>query len=199
MKKIYLYPFWLRFWHWFNAILFLVLIVSGLSLHYSDPTKSFMSFRIAMVSHNVAGILLSLNYLMFFINSIMGGNIKHYIPKLKGFSKRFILQIRYYVLGIFINEPHPFHTTKQNKFNPMQQVTYLFIMFMFMPIIVISGWLLMFPEFAPDQLFGMGGVWPMAFAHTITGFLLSIFMIGHIYLGTTGSSMTELFKSMVTG
>jgi thiosulfate reductase cytochrome b subunit len=199
MKKIFMYPFWLRFWHWFNAFLFFILILSGLSLHYSDPKTSFLPFNIGVIFHNVAGILLSLNYMFFFIKSIISGNYKHYIPQVRGFLGRFYAQIRYYVLGIFINEPHPFDSTPEHKFNPMQQSAYLFIMFVFMPFICISGWLLMFPELAPDQMFGMGGVWPMAFAHTIIGYMLSLFMLVHIYLGTTGSTIGELYKSIITG
>lgn len=199
MKKILLYPFWLRFWHWFNALLFMILIASGLSLHYTDPGSGYFSFRVAMFAHNVSGIILSLNYLFFFIRSIISGNILHYIPKIKGFFSRLLIQARYYLLGIFIGEPHPYHSSLKNKFNPMQQITYLSIMFGLMPLIIISGLLLMFPEIAPDQLLGMGGVWPMAFAHTIIGFFLSLFMVGHIYLGTTGNTIFDLFKSMING
>ncbi len=199
MKKIYLYPIWLRFWHWLNALLFIVLIVSGLSLHFSDPNSAFINFRWAMVSHNISGIFLSFNYALFFVLSLLTGNIKHYIPKIKGFVKRMLLQARYYLLGIFINEPHPFNTSKENKFNPMQQVAYLGVMFLLMPAIVISGWLLMFPETAPNQIFGMGGVWPMALFHSVVGFFLSLFLVGHLYLATTGSTVGELFKSMITG
>ena len=45
----------------------------------------------------------------------------------------------------------------------------------------------------------MGGVWPMAIIHAIVGFLLTIFMIGHIYLGTTGEHPSEYFQAMITG
>lgn len=199
MKKEYIYPFWLRFWHWLNALLFLILIISGISLHYSDPKSYWIPFDIAVLSHNISGVLLSLNYLFYFIFNIISGNYKQYIPKLKGLKHRFYLQAKYYVLGIFVGEKHPFETDQQSKFNPLQQIAYLFIMFVFMPIICISGWLLMFPELAPDELFGMGGVWPMALLHTIVGFFLSIFMFVHIYLGTTGNTIGELYKSMITG
>jgi len=199
MKKIYLYPFWLRFWHWSNALLFLILIVSGLSLHYSDPNNSFIPFQVGVVAHNLAGILLSLNYLFFVIKSIISGNIKHYIPNFKGLTKRLFIQARYYLLGIFIGEPHPFKTDPENKFNPMQQLAYLGVMFFLVPLVIISGWALLFPEFAPDKIFGMGGVWPMALLHTIVGFLLSVFMFAHIYLATTGNTVGELFKSMISG
>ncbi|MGC8958071.1 MAG: cytochrome b/b6 domain-containing protein [Candidatus Kapaibacteriota bacterium] len=199
MKKIFIYPFWLRFWHWTNATLFLLLIATGLSIHYSDPKTALIPFRVSVIIHNISGILLSLNYLFFFIKSIISKNYKHYIPKFKGLLGRIYIQLRYYLLGIFIGEPHPFETSPEEKFNPLQQVTYLVIMAFFMPLIILTGWLLMFPEFAPDEFLGLGGVWPMALMHTITGFILSLFMLVHIYLGTTGQTLSELYKSMLTG
>ncbi|MGQ9819460.1 MAG: cytochrome b/b6 domain-containing protein [Candidatus Kapaibacteriales bacterium] len=199
MKKIYLYPFWLRFWHWLNALLFFLLISSGLSLHFSSPKTGLIPFKTAILIHNISGILLSLNYLYFLVLSLIKGNYKYYLPKLKGFWQRIYLQARYYAIGIFIGEPHPFDPNLEQKFNPLQQVTYLIIMAIFMPLIILSGWALMFPEFAPDEFLGLGGVWPMALLHTIMGYTLSIFMLAHIYLGTTGRTIGELFKSMLTG
>lgn len=199
MKKIYLYPFWLRFWHWLNALLFLLLIISGLSLHFSDPKTGVIPFKTAILIHNISGILLSFNYLFFLVASIINGNYKHYLPTLKGFWQRIFLQARYYLIGIFIGENHPFEPNQKQKFNPLQQISYLIIMAFFMPMIIISGWALMFPEFAPDEFLGLGGVWPITLIHTITGFILSIFMVVHIYLGTTGKTISELFKSMLTG
>ncbi|MBI5325625.1 MAG: cytochrome b/b6 domain-containing protein [Ignavibacteriae bacterium] len=199
MKKIYLYPFWLRFWHWFNALLFFVLIVSGLSLHYADPKSFFIPFGLSIITHNVAGILLTLNYLLFFILNFAGGNYKFYLPEIKGFWSRVLTQTKYYIIGILIGESHPFSVNEKRKFNPMQQIAYIVIMYLFMPLIVVTGWLLMFPELAPNEFFGMGGVWPMALAHAVTGFVLRLFIFAHIYLGTTGNTIGELFKSMITG
>ncbi|MCL5991482.1 MAG: cytochrome b/b6 domain-containing protein [Bacteroidetes bacterium] len=199
MKKIFLYPFWLRFWHWFNAFLFLVLIISGLSLHYADPKSFFIPFRISIITHNISGILLTLNYIFFLIFNFTSGNYKFYIPSIKGFGQRTITQIKYYIIGILIGEKHPFSANEKRKFNPIQQVSYILIMFAFLPMIIVTGWLLMFPELAPDEFFGMGGVWPMALAHAITGFILSVFMIVHIYLGTTGGTISELYRSMING
>lgn len=199
MKKVFIYPFWLRFWHWFNALLFFVLIISGISLHYADSNLGYLSYKQSMYIHNISGILLTLNYLMFIIFSIITGNIKHYIPKLKGLWHRVFLQVRFYFLGIFLNEYHPFYSTKENKFNPIQQITYFIVMLGMLPLLIISGWLMLFPEYAPDQILGIGGVWPMAFLHILTGLLLSLFMLVHIYLGTTGNTVLELFKSMITG
>lgn len=199
MTKEYLYPVWLRIWHWFNALLFVVLILTGISMHYSNSNELFISFELSMIIHNTAGVILSLNYLAFLIFNMISGNYKHYIPVLKGLFNRLIIQAKYYAGGIFRGEEHPYESSSKNKFNPLQQLTYIGIMYFFMPVIVITGILLMFPELAPDKILGMGGVWPMAILHLASGFFLTLFMIGHIYLATTGETVTANFKAMVDG
>lgn len=60
MTSLYLYPVWVRLWHWTNALLFLILIASGVSMHFAGADW-LMSFATARVVHNVAGILLILS------------------------------------------------------------------------------------------------------------------------------------------
>ena len=56
--KLYLYPVWIRIWHMLNAVLCLLLIVTGLSIQFSNPA-TVVQFRAAVSIHNIAGILLS--------------------------------------------------------------------------------------------------------------------------------------------
>lgn len=199
MSKIYLYPLWLRVWHWLNALCFLILILTGLGMHYAGTWVSFISFEYSRLFHNFFGILLSVNYAFFLFGNLYTGNYKQYIPKLNGIINRIYLQARYYSYGIFQGEDHPFHTDVENKFNPLQQITYLFIMYVFLPLVVISGILLFFPETAPDKIWGMGGIWPVAIFHISIGYVLSFFMFAHIYLATHGKTVTANFKSMIDG
>lgn len=199
MKKIYLYPKWLRFWHWLNALLFFILILSGISLHFSDSGSLLVPFDLAIKAHNICGIIVSAIFLYYTIMNIVSKNYRHYIPVMKDIFNRMYKQAKFYLMGIFLREHHPYPSSEQQKFNPMQQLAYFGVIFFGMPIIIISGWLLMFPEIAPDEIFGMGGVWPIALLHTVTGFFLSLFMVGHIYLGTTGHTVGDLFKAMITG
>ncbi|MCE5304238.1 MAG: cytochrome b/b6 domain-containing protein [Chloroherpetonaceae bacterium] len=199
MRKIYLYPIWLRIWHFLNALLMLLLILSGISLHFSATSSFLFPFKTGMLIHNISGIVLTLAYLFYFVLNITSGNIKYYFPVIKGFIGNLWTQGKYYLLGIFGRERHPFHTDEKHKFNPLQQITYLGVMYFLVPFIIISGWALLFPELAPDEFLGMGGIWPMALLHTILGFLVTIFMIGHIYLGTTGEDPLEYFKTIITG
>ena len=199
IHKEYFYPLWLRIWHWLNALFFILLIFSGINLQYSGSENPVIDFSLAITIHNTAGILLTVNYFIFFILNLVTGNYKQYIPKLKELFKRLFVQAKFYVTGIFKNEPHPFEITKNSKFNPLQQITYLNIMYLLVPVIIISGWALLFPDVIIEKILGENGLFPTAVLHTIAGFLLSIFMFGHIYLATTGKKITSGIKSMITG
>ena len=198
-RKEYFYPLWLRIWHWLNALFFILLIFSGINLQYASTENPVIAFATAITVHNMSGILLTVNYLMFLLLNIISGNYKQYLPVLKGIIKRLYLQAKFYLIGIFKNEPHPFETTKGNKFNPLQQITYLKIMYILLPIVIITGWALFFPDIIIENLFGDNGLFITAIIHTIIGFFLSLFMLGHIYLATTGKTVLSNTKSMFTG
>lgn len=200
-KKLYLYPVWIRLWHITNAILFLILIVTGISLQFSGKTEPFtlVSFKPAVSWHNTAAFLLVLSYVVFYIGNFVSGNIKHYRNNSGTLFKDLIKQFNYYRKGMFHGEPHPFPVTAESKFNPLQRFTYLLAMYAGMPILIISGTLLFFPELLPLQVFGVSGLLINDLIHISAGFLLSIFMFVHIYTCTLGSKPTALFKSMVDG
>lgn len=198
-EKQYFYPLWLRIWHWINALLFVALIVSGITLQYANQDNWFLSFSSAITLHNSAGITLTFNYLLFFLGNLVSGNYKQYIPKLKGIFTRLFVQARFYLWGVFKGEPHPYEVNLENKFNPLQQITYTNIMYLVMPIIFITGWALLFPEFIVKEFFGESGLFLTAILHTVTGFFLSLFMIGHFYLAISGKTIKEGIKPMIDG
>ncbi len=134
-NREYYYPAWLRIWHWLNALLFFSLIFSGINLQYVDTKSPIINFQNAVLIHNISGITLTVNYLFFFILNIASGNYKQYLPKLKGILNRLLIQMKFYISGIFKNESHPFETSKAQKFNPLQQITYLKIMYIVFPLI----------------------------------------------------------------
>ena len=50
-----------------------------------------------------------------------------------------------------------------------------------------------------EATLGVPGIGLWALVHTYTGFCLSLFMVVHVYLGTTGASLGELFRFMWFG
>jgi len=198
-EKIYLYPVWTRIWHGINAILILLLIVTGVSMQYSNPDFNLIRFDIAVSIHNYAGVLLTLNYLFFFIGNLVTSNGRYYKFNRKGLYKRLKMQFIYYMAGIFRNEPPPFPIKKERKFNPLQQFTYVIAMYILLPVVVITGWAYLYPEILFDKVFSGSGLKVNDFIHVLTGFFLSFFLIVHVYFCTIGATFVSNFRSMING
>jgi thiosulfate reductase cytochrome b subunit len=198
---MYLYPKWIRIWHVINAIMFLVLIITGISMQYTDKENGIymVGFALAVKWHNYAAFVLTLNYIIFFVGNGFTSNGRYYRIKKDTFLSDLIKQAKYYAFGMFRGEKHPFPVTLENKFNPLQKITYVLAMYLGMPLLIISGFVLLFPEVAVDKIFGVSGLVLNDVLHITTGFLLSIFMIVHIYTCTLGAKPTSLFRGMISG
>jgi thiosulfate reductase cytochrome b subunit len=197
--RIYLLPVWIRLWHWANALLIITLAITGISLHFADPKLPLVEFSLAARIHDVAGVALVALYAFFVVANIVSGNWWQYVPKQPGVLERCKVQARWYLIGIFKGEPHPYRVSEEANFNAMQAITYWVMMYLVMPLMLITGVLFLYPEFAPDRFFGFDGLLPIAMLHYITGAVIIMFMISHMYLGTTGKTATSMFKTMVTG
>jgi thiosulfate reductase cytochrome b subunit len=198
-EKIYFYPVWIRLWHALNAIFIILLIISGISMQYSDIDSPFLAFDLAVSMHNFAGIALTISYFIFFIGNMVSPNGKYYRLQRKGLGERLFKQVRHYVFGVFKGEEAPFPVNKERKFNPLQKVSYVFTMYLALPLLFITGWALLFPEFILKQVFKVSGIFLTAQLHIIMGFLVSLFLIIHLYVSTMGKSPGSNFKSIATG
>jgi thiosulfate reductase cytochrome b subunit len=198
-ERVYMLPVWLRAWHWANALLIITLAVTGASLHFADANAPVVPFRLAQSVHNTAGLALVAAYGFFVVANIMSGNWWQYVPKPGGFWRKVLRQMRFYAWGIFRGEPHPYPPTLANNFNALQQIIYWLVMYLAMPALIITGLAFLAPQFAPDRAFGFDGLLPIAIAHYVVGLLIVAFMLLHIYLGTTGVTVTSLFRMMITG
>lgn len=199
VSKIYLYPVWVRLWHAANAILCVLLILSGISMQYANPDAPLIPFGLAVSMHNISGILLTLFYLIFLIGNISTGNGKYYKQRIKGFANEIFIQVRYYTYGLFKGEPSPFKINKERKFNPLQKLTYIGVMYILLPLVFITGWALLFPETIVNRIGSFGGITLTSLFHATIGFFISVFLIIHVYFCTVGHTPTSNFKSMVNG
>ncbi len=198
-EQVYFYPAWIRIWHVLNAILCLLLIFSGFSLQYSNPDFSLISFRPAVSLHNFAGVSLTISYFIFFLGNIFSENGKYYRLHFKGLGLRLWIQFRYYAYGYFVNEETPFPITRNNKFNPLQQFSYIIALYVALPLLFITGWALLFPEFILKKVLGISGIFLTAQLHILMAFLVTLFLIIHLYVSTMGKNPLSNFKSIVTG
>ncbi len=113
--------------------------------------------------------------------------------------ERVMKQFRYYSFGIFKHENAPYPISIERKFNPLQKISYVIIMYVLMPIVILTGVALFLPDILPSKIFGASGIHIIDLLHITTGFILSIFMIVHIYFCTIGKTPLANFKSMFDG
>lgn len=198
-EKIYLYPVWLRIWHAINALGILALIYTGLNMQFAQPGFELLRFDLAVTIHNFAGVVISISYLMFFIGNLTTPNKKYYRIKPKGLRKRLFKQLRFYTYGMFKNEEPPYPISEKRKFNPVQKYTYVAVMYLMVPAIIITGIALLFPELIIEDVYNMSGIFLTALLHAIVGFFISIFLVIHLYFATIGKKPLSNFKSIVTG
>ncbi len=197
-KNIYFYPIWLRIWHAFNAIGIILLIITGISMQ-SNMGSSFISFNVAVNLHNIAGIVVTLSYFLFFIGNLITKNNKFYIIKPKGFLKRPIKQAVYYAWGMFHGQKAPYPLSEKRKFNPLQKYFYILVMYIAVPLVIITGIALLFPEIIIEKVYTFSGIFVTAIFHSALGFFISIFLIIHLYVASIGKNPLANFKSIITG
>jgi thiosulfate reductase cytochrome b subunit len=198
---MYLYPVWVRLWHLVNALLILVLIVTGVSMQYTDQKEYILvvGFARAVKWHNISAVLLTFNYIFFVMGNIFTKNGRFYKIRKENFLKDLGKQLRYYSLGMFRGEKHPFPVNPDQKFNPLQKLSYVLAMYVALPLIIISGFGLLFPEIVISGLFGISGIILTDILHITMGFFLSVFLVIHIYTCTLGARPSSLFRGIITG
>jgi thiosulfate reductase cytochrome b subunit len=198
---MYLYPKWIRLWHLLNAVLIIILILTGISMQFTgkDQMAILYDFARAVKWHNFAAVLLTANFIFFVLGNLVTTNGKYYKLKKRNIWSDMWKQARYYAWGMFRGEKHPFPVTLERKFNPLQKFSYILAMYVAMPLVVISGLGLMFPEVTINRIFGVSGLVLTDILHITMGFFLSVFMVIHIYTCTLGAKPTSLFRGIITG
>ena len=196
-EKILIHPLIERIWHWFQALCVVTLIITGIILHW--PEKFQGCFDWAVRIHNWFGWGMVVAMIVWFVYNLTTGRISHYIPKKGEIPGGMIIQGRFYLVGIFKHEPHPFAPTEDSKFNPLQKITYLGKQAILVPILVISGIMYMYPEFFKGFIEMIGGMKVLSTVHFLLAGLFASFLVAHVYLATTGETVGENFKAIIFG
>lgn len=194
-KKVYIYKSFERFWHWMQALLIIFLAFSGFEIH---GTYTFFGFREAVIYHNFASYVLLALIIFAIFWHLTTGEWKQYVPSLDNIKA----QLNYYIFGIFFNAPHPTKKTVLSKLNPMQKLTYFGLKVLVIPLSVTSGLLYAFyryPSVYGIETINIENLEIIAIVHTIAAIFLVVFIVTHLYLITTGETITSNLSAMMTG
>ena len=194
-QKVYIYRAFERFWHWTQATLIFFLAFTGFEIHGSI---NFFGYQNAVKYHNIAAYAFIVLIIFAIFWHFVTGEWKQYLPTLKNMKA----QVFFYLFGIFSNSSHPTKKTVLSKLNPLQKMVYVSLKILVIPVMVISGLLYMFyryPQQGVIEGLNINSIEVIALFHTAGAFLLIGFLIVHLYLITTGATVTSNLKAMITG
>jgi thiosulfate reductase cytochrome b subunit len=194
-KTVYIYKAFERFWHWTQALLIFFLATTGFEIHGSIR---FFGYENAVEYHNAASYAFIVLIFFAIFWHLTTGEWKQYVPTMKNIKA----EINYYLIGIFRNVPHPTKKTVLSKLNPLQKLVYFGLKILVIPVMVVSGILYMFYRYPQqDSIVGIkiDSLETIAVVHTAGAFLLVAFIVVHLYLMTTGATLTSNLKAMLTG
>ena len=194
-QKVYIYRAFERFWHWTQATLIFFLAFSGFEIH---GTYNFFGYQNAVKYHNIAAYSFIILIIFAIFWHLITGEWKQYKPTLNNLKA----QVFFYLFGIFSNSSHPTKKSVLSKLNPLQKIVYAGLKLLVIPVMVISGLLYMFYRYPQQGIIeglNINSIEVIALFHTAGAFLLIAFLIVHLYLITTGTTVTSNLKAMITG
>ena len=191
-KRVLIYNRFNRFWHWSQALLIILLGLTGFEIH---GTFNLFGFERAVVLHNWLAAAFGVLVALAIFWHLTTEQWRHYTPTHNHLSE----MTHFYLGGIFRGEHHPFKKTEIAKLNPLQRLTYLGLKLVIFPIQGLTGLAYFYYDDLAARGYLPGGVGMIALIHTAGAFALLAFLIAHMYLTTTGETLTSNLKAMVTG
>jgi thiosulfate reductase cytochrome b subunit len=191
-SKLYLYSIVERMNHWGQAALIILMILTGFEI---NGAVSLLGFGAAVKFHTLTAWIWTGLFAVIILRLTVTGEWRHYIPKFEMTPK----VIRYYLLGIFKDEPHPTQRSEEVKHNPLQCMTYLVLVVVLLPFQIATGLIYHYHQAWESWGFINLNLSTVAFLHVASGFAILTFLIVHVYMITTGHSVTSHLKTMLTG
>jgi len=191
-QRMVLYTLFNRLWHWAQALLIVLLALTGFEVR---GTFTIFGYARAVYLHNVMAVVLIVLVVFAVFWHITTGEWRQYIP-----TRAFLGEmVAFYLTGIFKGAPHPVRKERTAKLNPLQRLAYLGFKVLIIPVQVTTGAL----YYYYPNLNGLGwspsALWVIAILHVLGAFGLLAFLVGHVYLATTGTTPLSNFKAMILG
>jgi formate dehydrogenase gamma subunit len=198
MKRVQLYSAFERVWHWLQALTIILLLLTGLEIHAPDRFP-VLGFARATWVHEALALFTIANAFLALFYHLATGAIREFLPQPRDFFSLAIAQVSYYLRGIFSGQPHPFVQAPGRKLNVLQQVTYLGVLNLVLPLQVVTGVLMWKAQEWAPLVSRLGGLPMVARVHVSCAWIFAAFVIMHVYLTTTGHTVFSHLRGMVLG
>ncbi len=192
-------PLWIRVWHWTVAVLYLILVFTGVVLTFSGSQFAMMNYELANSLHDVTGIGLAAVYVLFLVIAVATGYWQNYVRRWRGLLERMGRQSDRAMRSLADTPSQtPIGQRRLDRLQPLllrfQQLLYLTSITILLPLLIVTGLLYLYPETAPREVLGFAGLWTIALAHYVVGLFGTIFLLFHIYISTVAG-----LRRMISG
>lgn len=196
VAREYVFGRYERLWHWTMALSGVGLIATGLAVHGAGGRWP-VALPAAVTAHDAFAVVLMANGFLALFHALTTAAIRRFIPHPHGLLARALDHLEYQSRGIFFGDPHPHHPG--HALNPLQQVTYLALLNVLFPLQFATGILVWAVGHWPAVADAVGGLSVVAPLHDLGAWLFLAFFVLHAYLVTTGRTVGDHLRSMITG
>jgi thiosulfate reductase cytochrome b subunit len=198
MKKVVLHSLPIRIWHWSNALIVIILLVTGTQLRV-PALETIPKYSQAVWIHKYVGFAMAASFLFWLVYVALSRSFwRHYL--LRPVDLRLLgRQAFYYIYGIFRGSANPFKPAPEGKFNPLQKIAYSSVMLLLTPVVVVTGILFSDIFFFRNAIHLLYGVRALDALHVAAGYLFLIYLLVHLYMSTLGHHLFSHTKAMILG
>ena len=198
MKRTYLHPLPLRIWHWLNALLVVILLITGAQLRIPG-IASLRPNDPALMVHKYAGWAMAVSFVIWLVYGLVSDHLRrHYVVRRRDLKGVFS-QARFYLFSIFRGEENPFLPSPEEKFNPLQKLAYGAIMGLLTPVLVVTGLLYSDILFFRKYILLWDIVGVLDAIHVIGAYVFALYLVVHVYMATLGRTAFSHIKAMIVG
>ena len=194
MRRVVLYELFERFWHWSQALLIITMMLTGFEIRGVGPHLFGFARAVTLLNYLALALVVLIVFAIFW--HVTTGEWRQYIP-----TRKFLQEmVGFYLTGIFKGAPHPVKKHRMAKLNPLQRLAYLGFKVLIIPVQVSTGALYFFyPNLRLALGWSPNSLWFIAVLHVLGAFALVAFLVGHVYLTTTGHTPLTNLKAMLLG
>ena len=173
MKRTYLHPLPLRVWHWVNALVVTLLLITGIQLRVAG-IPGLPPHSTVLIIHKYAGWVMVASWVVWLIYSLASNHLGRHYKLKRGDIDGIFSQTKFYIWATFKGEENPFRPSPDEKFNPLQKLAYGATMCILTPVLMITG--LLFSDVLSVRKYIL--LWNIAkfldAAHTIGAYLFAL-------------------------
>jgi thiosulfate reductase cytochrome b subunit len=198
MKRTYLHPLPLRIWHWLNALLVVILLITGAQLRIPG-IASLRPNDPALMVHKYAGWAMAVSFVIWLVYGLVSDHLRRHYVMRRWDLKGVFSQARFYLFSIFRGEENPFLPSPEEKFNPLQKLAYGAIMGLLTPVLVVTGLLYSDILFFRKYILLWDIVGVLDAIHVIGAYVFALYLVVHVYMATLGRTAFSHIKAMIMG